>query len=260
MHVCMERDSGQRVVVVTGAARGIGASIAEAFQGGGDQVVGFDLVAPESPLPGVEYVRADVSDPEQVASAFSALERVDVLVNNAGIQRVGLVGQQPVEEWLAVIGTNLNGAYFCSREAVGRMPDGGSIVSVASAVAIVALPGRGAYAASKAGLLGLTRVMGVELAGRGIRVNAICPGFVRAPLVQQGIDDGSVNLDWLMERVPLSRLCEPAEVAKAARFLSSEEASFITGQAIVVDGGWTVQGINHAPEWLAWALPTADQP
>jgi NAD(P)-dependent dehydrogenase (short-subunit alcohol dehydrogenase family) len=239
-----------RTVVVTGAARGIGAAIAAAFAGEGDSVVALDVGEPAEPIDGVRHVRTDVSDPKSVASAFEELERVDVLVNNAGIQRVGLVGSQPVEEWLAVIGTNLNGAYFCSAEAVRRMPSGGAIVSIASTAAFVALPGRGAYSAAKAGLLGLTRTLGVELAARGIRANAVCPGFTRTAFVQQGIDDGSLDLDWMMQRVPMGRMAEAPEIAEAVLFMASDRSRYTTGQALVVDGGWTVQGISEAPQWL----------
>ena len=240
-----------RVVVVTGAGRGIGARIAREFSQLGDDVVGLDLAAPEETVPGVRHVELDVRDPGSVAAAFGTLDRVDVLVNNAGIQRVGLVGRQPVHEWLAVIDTNLNGAYFCAREAVTRMPDGGAIVSVASTAALVGLPGRSAYSAAKAGLLGLTRTMGVELAPRRIRVNAVCPGFTRTALIQQGIDDGSLDLDWMLQRVPFGRLAETQEIARAVQWLASEDASYVTGQAVVVDGGWTVQGIGAVPDWLA---------
>lgn len=245
--------TGERSVIVTGAARGIGAKLAESFRDGGDRVVGLDLVEPHEPLTGVNYLLTDIADPRSVASALQSVDRIDVLVNNAGIQRVGLVGKQPVEEWEQVIAINLSGGYFCSREALGRMPDGGSIVFVASVAAFVGLPGRAAYTAAKAGMLGLTRVMSVELASRRIRVNAVCPGFTRTPLIQQGIDDRSLETDWMLERVPMGRLAEPTEIADAVRFLASAEASFITGQALVVDGGWTVQGINRAPGWLSSA-------
>lgn len=244
-------DGNRRVVVVTGAARGLGAQIAATFAEGGDDVVGLDRMAPEEPLPGVRYAEVDICDPQQVAATFESLPRVDVLVNNAGIQRVGMVGVQPVDEWLAVVGTNLNGSYFCSREAVNRMPSGGAVVFIASTAAMVGLPGRGAYTAAKAGLIGLTRVMAVELAPRNIRVNTVCPGFTRTGLVQQGVDDGTLELDWMLERVPMGRLAEPVEIARAVRFLAGDDASFVTGQALLVDGGWSVQGINRAPGWLS---------
>jgi len=237
--------------VVTGASRGIGAAIAGAFTTNGDAVVSLDRAAPEEPLDGVRYVAADVGDPDDVARAFSDLDRVDVLVNNAGIQRVGLVGRQPVDEWLSVIRTNLTGPYLCCANAVPRMESGAAIVSIASAAALVGLPGRAAYSAAKAGILALTRTLAVELADRAVRVNAVCPGFTRTAFVQQGIDDGSLDLDWMLQRVPLNRMADPAEIAEAVSYLASDRASYTTGQALVVDGGWTVQGIGQAPDWLS---------
>lgn len=240
-----------RRVVITGAARGIGAAIAAEFVAHDHDVVAFDLSDPAEPQEGVSYRRVDVSDPASVADAFAAFEHLDVLVNNAGIQRVGLVGQQPVEEWLSVISTNLIGYYLCASQAVPRMPRGGAVVSIASTAAFVGLPGRSAYSAAKAGVLGLSRTMAVELAGREIRVNAVCPGFTRTAFVQQGIDDGSLNLEWMMRRVPWGRMAEPTEIADAVYFLCSEKAAYVTGQALIVDGGWTIQGISDAPEWLS---------
>jgi NAD(P)-dependent dehydrogenase (short-subunit alcohol dehydrogenase family) len=240
-----------RVVVVTGAARGIGAAIASSFVQEGDEVVALDLNDPVEPVPGARHVRCDVADPASVEAAFAELERVDVLVNNAGIQRVAALGTQAVDDWLGVIATNLTGAWLCCRQSVGKMEPGSAIVSIASAAAIVGLPGRTAYSAAKAGLLGLTRTLGVELAPRRIRVNAVCPGFTRTDLVQQGIDDGSLDLEWMLERVTANRLAESAEIARAVSFLAGDDASYVTGQALVVDGGWTVQGIGAVPEWLA---------
>jgi len=117
-------------------------------------------------------------------------------------------------------------------------------------VSFIALPGRSAYAAAKSGMLGLMRVLSLELADRGIRVNAVCPGFTRTQIIQQGIENGSLTTDWMLERVPLGRLAETSEIANAVGFLASDDASFITGQSLVVDGGWTIQGINRAPDWL----------
>ena len=240
-----------RTVVVTGAASGIGAAVAAKFRQAGELVVGFDLADPAQPLPGVRYARVDVGDADEVAAGFAELERVDVLVNNAGIQRVGLVGRQPLDEWRAVLATNLNGPYHCSAEAVRRMPEGGAIVSIASTAAFVGMPGRAAYSTAKAGILAMSRVMAVELAPRRVKVNAVCPGFTRTAFVQQGIDDGSLDFDWMMRRVPFKRMAEPEEIADAVCFLASERAAYVTGQSLVVDGGWTIQGIDEAPDWLA---------
>jgi NAD(P)-dependent dehydrogenase (short-subunit alcohol dehydrogenase family) len=241
-----------RRVVVTGGARGIGARIAAEFAEHGDQVVSMDLRAADQPRDeNVRNIEVDVSDPDAVIAAFADLERVDVLVNNAGIQRVGLVGEQDVSDWLKVVQTNLHGAYFCCHAAIPRMSEGAAIVSIASTAAFVGLPGRSAYSAAKAGLLGLTRTLAVELAPRGIRANAVCPGFTKTDLIQQGIDDGSLDADWMMDRVPMKRLAEVQEIARAVCWLAGPDASFVTGQSLPVDGGWSIQGIGEAPQWLA---------
>jgi 3-oxoacyl-[acyl-carrier protein] reductase len=241
-----------RVVVVTGAARGIGDAIVGAFREAGDDVVSLDLVECEEPRDGCRYVRCDITDPDSVGAAFEPLDRVDVLVNNAGIQRLGLIGELEYEHWQAVVGTHLNGSFICNSQAVPRMraQGSGAIVHVASTAAFLGLPGRGPYSAAKAGLGALTRVMAVELAPLGIRVNAVAPGFTRTQLVQQAIDDGSLQEDWMLARVPMGRLARPEEIARVVRFLASDEASYITGQVVVADGGWTIQGIGDAPTWL----------
>ena len=241
-----------RVVVVTGAARGIGDAIVGAFREAGDDVVSLDLVECEEPRDGCRYVRCDITDPESVGAAFEPLDRVDVLVNNAGIQRLGVIGELEYEHWQAVVGTHLNGSFICNSQAVPRMraQGSGAIVHVASTAAFLGLPGRGPYSAAKAGLGALTRVMAVELAPLGIRVNAVAPGFTRTQLVQQAIDDGSLQEDWMLARVPMGRLARPEEIARVVRFLASDEASYITGQVVVADGGWTIQGIGDAPTWL----------
>lgn len=245
-----------RVVVVTGGARGIGEAICRAFLDQGARVVALDLLAPSEPLAGVRYLQVDIADPQSVQAAFADIERqerrVDVLVNNAGIQRVGLIGDLPYELWTAVIGTNLTGAFLCDSAVVPimRRQGSGSIIHVASVAAFNGLPGRAAYTAAKAGLLGLTRVMAVELAPAGVRVNAVAPGFTRTGLVDQAIRDGSLQEDWMLDRVPMSRLAEPREIAQVVRFLAGDEASYVTGQVIIADGGWQIQAIGSAPGWL----------
>ena len=195
--------------------------------------------------------------PESVAAAFRAIDdqagQVDILVNNAGIQRVGLVGKISFADFSAVVATHLNGFFLCASEAVPRMVErgkGGAIVSIASTAAFVGLPGRGPYCAAKAGILGLTRALALEVAPSKIRVNAVAPGFTRTKLIEQGLADGSLREDWMVARVPMRRLALVEEIAAAVRFLSGEESSYMTGQSIVVDGGWIVQGIPEAPEWL----------
>jgi NAD(P)-dependent dehydrogenase (short-subunit alcohol dehydrogenase family) len=251
------RSFAGRVTVVTGGARGIGDAVVRGFREADARVVVLDKLAPANPVDGVRYTPADVSDPASVADAFRTIDeeegQVDVLVNNAGIQRVGLIGRLSFEDWSAVVGTHLTGAFNCCSSAIPRMIEagsGGAIVSIASVAGFLGLPGRGPYCAAKAGIMGLTRALSLEVAALGIRVNAVAPGYTRTEMLQQAIDNGSQREDWMLERTPVRRLGEPMDVARAVRFLASDEAAFVTGQTLVVDGGWTIQGISTAPEWL----------
>lgn len=246
-----------KVAVITGAARGIGDTIAARLLADGATVFALDKLAPEEPRDGVTYLQTDVTDPGSVQAAFEAVDakggQIDILVNNAGIQRVGLVGKVSFADFSAVVATHLNGFFLCASQAVPRMVargKGGSIVSIASTAAFVGLPGRGAYCAAKAGILGLTRALSLEVATAGIQVNAVAPGFTRTKFIEQGLADGSLQEDWMVSRVPMKRLATTDEIANAVRFLCGDEASYMTGQTIVVDGGWIVQGIPEAPTWL----------
>jgi NAD(P)-dependent dehydrogenase (short-subunit alcohol dehydrogenase family) len=251
-----------RVAAVTGAARGIGDAIAATLVAAGAKVFALDKMAPAEPRTGVTYVETDVSDPASVAAAFGTIDtaggRIDILVNNAGIQRVGLVGKIAFADWSAVIATHLTGFFLCASEAVPRMVaqgEGGAIVSIASTAAFLGLPGRGPYCAAKAGILGLTRALSQEVAESKIRVNAVCPGYTRTKLIADGIADGSMREDWMLERVPMKRLATPEEIARVVLFLAGPDAAYVTGQSIIVDGGWSVQGTLHAPAWLQTAPP-----
>jgi NAD(P)-dependent dehydrogenase (short-subunit alcohol dehydrogenase family) len=247
-----------RIAVVTGGARGIGDAIVHTLGEDGATVFSLDKIAPTEARAGVRYLETDITDPASVEKAFATIEReagrIDVLVNNAGIQRVGMIGTISFADWSAVLATHLNGFFLCASQAVPRMmagKRGGAIVSIASVAALVGMPGRGPYCAAKAGMVALTRTLALEVAPSGIRVNAVAPGYTRTQLIQQALDDGSQREDWMMERVPLGRLASPEEIAKVVRFLASDDASYITGQTIVADGGWTVQGINRAPNYLS---------
>jgi NAD(P)-dependent dehydrogenase (short-subunit alcohol dehydrogenase family) len=246
-----------KIAVVTGGARGIGDGIAARLVRDGARVFALDKLGPESTREGVTWFETDVTSPESVAAAFAAVDaqagQIDILVNNAGIQRVGLIGKMSFADYSSVIATHLNGFFLCASEAVPRMVkrgQGGAIVSIASTAAFVGLPGRAPYCAAKAGILGLTRALALEVAPSKIRVNAVAPGFTRTKLIEQGLKDGSLREDWMVARVPMHRLAEVEEIAEAVRFLAGAESSYMTGQSIVVDGGWIVQGIPEAPDWL----------
>jgi NAD(P)-dependent dehydrogenase (short-subunit alcohol dehydrogenase family) len=246
-----------KIAVVTGGARGIGDGIAARLVRDGARVFALDKIGPESAREGVTWLETDVTSPESVAAAFGEVDaqagQIDILVNNAGIQRVGLIGKMSFADYSSVIATHLNGFFLCASEAVPRMVkrgQGGAIVSIASTAAFVGLPGRAPYCAAKAGILGLTRALALEVAPSKIRVNAVAPGFTRTKLIEQGLKDGSLREDWMVARVPMHRLAEVEEIAEAVRFLAGAESSYMTGQSIVVDGGWIVQGIPEAPDWL----------
>jgi 3-oxoacyl-[acyl-carrier protein] reductase len=245
-----------RVVVVTGAARGIGDSIVRLFVAEGARAVVPDLIDPEQPVDGARYMRCDVADRAAVEEAVASIEsiegRIDVLVNNAGIQSWGLTDQFDPQLWARVIDVHLLGAFHWSSLALRMMrrQRSGSIVSIASVAATIALPGRGPYSAAKAALLGFTRVMAVEFAELGIRVNAIAPGMARTAIVEEGIANGSINLEVMLREIPMGRLATTDDIARVVLFLASEDAAYITGQTIVVDGGWSILGIHDRPDWL----------
>jgi NAD(P)-dependent dehydrogenase (short-subunit alcohol dehydrogenase family) len=253
----MSKSLSGKVAAVTGGARGIGDTIAARLLADGARLFALDKNAPEEPREGVTYIETDVTSPDSVAAAFAEIDRqagqIDILVSNAGIQRVGLVGKISFADFSSVIATHLHGLFLCASEVVPRMVkrgQGGSIVSIASTAAFVGLPGRGPYCAAKAGILGLTRALSLEVATAGIRVNAVAPGFTRTKFIEQGLADGSLREDWMVARVPMKRLATTEEIASAVRFLAGDEATYMTGQTIVVDGGWIVQGIPEAPGWL----------
>jgi NAD(P)-dependent dehydrogenase (short-subunit alcohol dehydrogenase family) len=252
-----------QVVVVTGGARGIGAVIVGRAVAEGAHGVVADVGEPADPLPGVRYVRTDITDRAAVEAMFAGIEategRVDILVNNAGIQRVGLTETFDPATWELVIQTHLMGAFHCSAMAIRSMRahGGGAIVQVASVAGLIALPGRGPYSAAKAAMMSLTRVMAVEVAELGIRVNAVAPGMARTAIVEQGIADGSIQLDGMLTEIPMGRLATTADIAAAVLFLASADAGYITGQTLVVDGGWSILGMHDRPDWLR-ATPGGD--
>ena len=234
-----------KIAVVTGGARGIGRATVERFRAEGAEVVVWDLDAgsAENPADGANCIeRVDVADALAVAAAAAALgERlpgVDILINNAGINlaRSPAVGDVTAEEWRRVLDVNLSGALHCTQSLLPllRRRGGGRIVNFSSILAVAGFPGQTAYAAAKAGLLGLTRVWARELGPAGITVNAVVPGYIDTAM------NSAAAVEFrkaIVARTALRRLGTADDVARVCLFLASVDAAFVTGAAVPVDGG-----------------------
>ena len=256
-----------KTAIVTGSTSGIGLGIAEAFARSGANIVlnGFgdamqiertraDLAARTNAR--VVYSPADMSKPraieQMVRQTVDAFGAVDIMVNNAGIQHVAPIEEFPEERWEAILAINLSSAFHATKLVLPAMrrKGWGRLINVASAHALVASPYKAAYVAAKHGVLGLTKVTALETAEDGITCNAICPGYVRTPLVERQIDDQArahgiprekVITDVLLQRQPNKRFVEVAELAALALFLCSDNGASVTGVALPMDGGWTAQ-------------------
>ena len=185
---------------------------------------------------GARAVEADVSDPEQAKALVDAVDELDILVNNAGVTRDGLIARMSDEDWRVVIETNLSGTFHTCRAAARGMMKrrSGSIVNVSSIVGLHGNPGQANYSASKAGIIGLTKALARELGNRGVRANVVAPGYVDTRLTQVIADEMK---KLMLANTPLGRFGRPEDIAGAVRFLCSDEASFITGEVLLVDGG-----------------------
>lgn len=244
-----------RVAVVTGSSRGIGRAIAEAFAAEGASVVvnsRDEATARETAAEiGEEALglAADVSTEDGaqrlIEETIDLYGRIDILVNNAGQSMVRDTLELSYRDWQSTLDLNLTAAFLCSQGAARRMlaGDGGVIINIASVTSFAAFPRRLAYATTKAGLVMMTKVMAVEWAPR-VRVNAIAPGFIETDLVRELQSEGKLDFDVLRRRTPLGRLGTPQEVAKAALFLASDDAGYITGETLVADGGWLAYGFT----------------
>ncbi|RIK84469.1 MAG: 3-hydroxybutyrate dehydrogenase [Hyphomicrobiales bacterium] len=256
-----------QTAIVTGSTSGIGLGIAERLAARGANVVvnsytdrteDHAVAAGIAARHGVEavYVRADMAKPEEcralVEQAVSRFGTLEILVNNAGIQHVAPVEEFPTERWDAIIAVNLSSAFHTIAAAVPPMRAAGygRIVNIASAHGLRASPYKAAYVAAKHGVVGLTKTVALELAGKGVTCNAVCPGFVLTPLVEvqiedrakeTGLDRETVIRDIILARQPSKEFATVEEIAAATAFLASREAAQITGTTLSVDGGWTAQ-------------------
>lgn len=255
----------RKTALVTGSTSGIGLAIAEALAAQNANVVLNSFTDTEADRAlaetlaqanGVEtaYFSADMSDPEACAGlverAVSRFGAVDILINNAGIQHVAPIEDFPVDKWNAILAINLSSAFHTIRAAVPgmRAKGWGRIVNIASAHGLVASPFKSAYVAAKHGVIGLTKTVALELAEAGVTCNAICPAYVKTPLVEaqipdqmkaHGMDRDTVIREVMLARQPTKQFVEAEEIGGTAVFLCSDAARQITGTSISVDGGWT---------------------
>jgi len=230
-----------RTALVTGGSRGIGKAIAAELAGAGASVVlGYRSGAEEAKAVasdiGGRAVQADVSKPDDARRLVEEAGDIDILVNNAGVTRDGLLARMSDEDWDVVLGTNLGGTFnTCRAAARGMMKRrGGSIVNISSIVGIHGNPGQTNYSASKAGIIGFTKALARELGSRGVRANVVAPGYVTTRLTTELPEELQTAM---LANTPLGRLGEPEDIAGAVRFLCSDEASFVTGEVLLVDGG-----------------------
>ncbi|GAB3868581.1 SDR family oxidoreductase [Hymenobacter segetis] len=247
-----------QVVLITGASSGIGKAAAEAFSQAGAHVVVADVdeaagqaLARQLSKTGPEslFVACDVASPASVQQlvqrTLAKFGRLDVAINNAGVGGASAPSADyPDEEWQRVLGINLSGVWYCQKYELQAMVAAGrgSIINMASILGKVGFPGACAYVAAKHGLIGLTETAALEYGPQGIRINAVCPGFIETPmLTKAGIEGHNEMHEQLAARHALHRLGRPEEIAGTLLWLASEQASFVTGQAIVVDGGYLAQ-------------------
>ncbi len=252
-----------KIAIVTGAGSGIGKEIALLYAQQGAHVIVADkredaaaqvvaeILAHDA---SAQPIALDVSHEEQVHTTFAQIVqehgRLDILVNNAGISHVGNILETSLEDWERVMAVNARGVFLCSKYAathmIAQQPQGGILVNIASTAGMIAIDRRFPYSASKGAVISMTRSIAIDFVKQGIRANAICPGTVHTPFVEGYLerhfpsnkDEVRKELD---ARQPLGRMGRPEEIASAALYLASDEAAFVTGSMLVIDGGWTAK-------------------
>jgi len=243
-----------KVAVITGAGSGIGRETAILFAREGAKIVVADYASEAGEATVCQigekggdalFIKTDVSQASDVERMVKATVekygRIDILYNNAGVLgEVAFVGDATEDDWDRLMSINLKGTFLCSKYAVREMIKGGGgvIVNTASAMGFVGLPGNAAYSAAKGGIIQLTRTMALEYASSNIRVNCLCAGWVDTPMNLK-LEERIIN--WTVRETPMKRWAKPEEIAQAALYLASDESSFVTGTALVIDGGWTAK-------------------
>ncbi len=251
----MEKEFKDKVALVTGGSFGIGRATAKAFAERGAKVVIADCVEDRGTLDQITrskgeatFIKCDVSKPAEVKmmieKTISTYGRLDFAFNNAGIEGIqGATADCTDENWERTIGVNLKGIWLCMKHEIPQMlkQKGGAIVNCASIAGLVGFSGLPAYVASKHGVVGLTKTAALEYAKENIRVNAVCPGVIKTPMIDRFTGKDKVVEQQFVNMEPIGRMGEPEEVAEAVLWLCSDKASFVTGDAMAVDGGWIAQ-------------------
>ena len=237
----MDQQGPPRTALITGASRGIGLACAQALASAGTRVIlaardATKLAAASAAIPDSTWVTIDLSSQESIKEAFAKAGPVDILVNNAAVTKDGLALRMKKDDWDAVLATNLTGAFLAVQQVMqGMMKQRwGRIINISSIVGETGNPGQANYVASKAGLIGLTKSLAQEIASRNITVNAIAPGFIDTDMTAALSDELKQNM---LGHIPLKRFGKPEDVAAAVKFLASEEAGYITGAVLNVNGG-----------------------
>jgi 3-oxoacyl-[acyl-carrier protein] reductase len=237
----LDKTGPTKTALITGASRGIGLACAQALASAGARVIlaardAAKLEAASATIPGSIWVTLDLSSQESIKEAFAKAGPVDILVNNAAVTKDGLALRMKKDDWDTVLSTNLTGAFLAIQQVLqGMMKERwGRIINISSIVGETGNPGQANYVASKAGLIGLTKSLAQEIASRNITVNAIAPGFIDTDMTAVLSDQLKQNM---LAHIPLKRFGKPEDVAAAVKFLASEEAGYITGAVLNVNGG-----------------------